>query len=53
MKPEINGAFTGESLSEQSLINITITGNTISSQMDIDSIGRQLVERLKIAGVIS
>jgi hypothetical protein len=32
-------------------INITITGNTISSSMDIDRIATQLVKRLRLAGV--
>jgi len=53
MRPEISGVMINEKMPEQAMINITITGNNISSQMDIDDIGRQLVERLRIAGVIS
>ena len=33
-------------------INITITGNTISSDYDIDKIGDRLVKRLQLAGVM-
>lgn len=40
-----NKGFSGGS------INITITGNTISSDYDIDRIGNQLVKKLKLAGV--
>lgn len=52
MKPEISGVMVDEKMPERAMFNITITGNNISSQMDIDDIGRQLVDRLRIAGVI-
>jgi TP901 family phage tail tape measure protein len=32
-------------------INITVTGNTISNDMDIDKIGEKIIKKLKTAGV--
>ena len=33
-------------------VNISITGNNINSQLDIDRIGKQMVRKLKRAGVV-
>lgn len=37
--------------SSSGLVNITITGNTIASDYDVDRIGQRLVQRLRLAGV--
>ena len=47
----IAGLIAGEMQGAGTIINITITGNTIASDYDIDKIGDKLIRKLRLVGV--